>query len=283
MNNTINKIMSVIVRNRYLSNGKLAKKHRVNLEYWDKVVNIGDQISKPIVEWMLERKGLRLDQRVKHTSHLLALGSIIGCGHFDATIWGSGINTPIATYRTGRWRKSVKYDVKAVRGPLTKQVLESFGYDCSQCVFGDPGILMPYLYVPESSEKKYGISVIKHFKTAHGENETTEGVYHFINVETDDYKEFINEIVASGKVISSSLHGIILSEAYGVPAVFLNENGSMDREIVKYYDWYYSTGRRNVYSARTIEEAVSASPMPLPDLQEMRDKLMDSFPYEMWE
>ena len=282
MKETIKKMASIVAHNSFMSNGKLAAKNRVNLEYWDSVVNIGDQISKPIVEWMLSRKGLQLDQEVNKTIHLMSVGSIIGCGYFDATVWGSGINTPIAIYRTGRWRRIAHYDVRAVRGPLSKQVLESFGYDCNNCVFGDPGVLMPFIYSPNSICKKYDISIIKHFKTVNSRENAENTSFHIINVDNADYKNFIDNIVASKKIISSSLHGIILAEAYGVPAVFLNENGSMDREIIKYYDWYYSTGRRDVICAKNIEEAINAQPMPLPKLEAMREGLLECFPYDLW-
>ncbi|MBE6782684.1 MAG: polysaccharide pyruvyl transferase family protein [Ruminococcaceae bacterium] len=66
--------------------------------------------------------------------------------------------------------------------------------------------------------------------------------------------KFVEEIKSSEKVISSSLHGIILAETYGVPAVFLNTGGYVDNALIKYYDWYYSTNRWNVKMARTIED-----------------------------
>ena len=32
-----------------------------------------------------------------------------------------------------------------------------------------------------------------------------------------------------------------------------------------------------------IEEALKICPMPLPDFHEMQDKLLNSFPYDLWE
>ena len=172
--------------------------------------------------------------------------------------------------------------IKAVRGPITKAVLTEFGYDCKGCVYGDPGIIMPLIFQPEAGEKLYDVSVIGHIKMAEYMRKKYPQ-YHYINVETADYQSFIQEICASKKVISSSLHGIILSESYGIPAVFYNENGLMDREIIKYYDWYYSTNRRNVICASTIEEALNCTSMRLPELGYMREQLMSVFPYELWE
>lgn len=282
MENIVNRLQRRIFKNNYTIDRTVAKKNRVNVEFWNVRDNVGDQLSIPIVEWMLQKKGIDINKPVSKTKHLLALGSIIGSGRFDATVWGSGINTAIAAYWTGRCRNSATLDIRAVRGPLTKEVLEGFGYDCSKCVYGDPGILMPYVFPCDTSNKEYDISIICHFKTVEY-MKSKYPQYNFISVETKDYKGFINDICLSRKVISSSLHGIILSEAYGIPVVFYNEAGLMDREIVKYYDWYYSTGRRSVLCATNIEEAINAIPMELPNLDSMRSELMRVFPYGLWE
>ena len=100
-NSAFSHISTVVMRNRYLYNGEPARRNRVNVEHWVGKVNVGDQISLPIVEWMLKKRNIDIDRPVSRTKHLLALGSIIGCGHFDAAVWGSGVNTPLATYRTG--------------------------------------------------------------------------------------------------------------------------------------------------------------------------------------
>ena len=103
---------------------------------------------------------------------------------------------------------------------------------------------------------------------------------HFIDPKTSDYKYFIDEIVKSKRVISSSLHGIILAEAYGIPTVFLN--WGLDDQPIKFRDWYMSTGRETVF-ANSMEEAVEAEPMPLPDLSGIQDAIMKTFPYDLWE
>lgn len=280
--NIIRRIKKRFWSNNYLYDGSPVKKNQVNLEFWNVRVNVGDQLSMPIVKWMLAKKDVVIDKPISRTRHLLALGSIIGSGRFDATVWGSGVNTAQAIYNTGKFKKNATLIIKAVRGPITKEILSGFGYDCKGCVFGDPGILMPLIFKPEPSEKIYDVSIIGHFKMAQYIN-SKYPQYHYINVETSDYKTFIQEICASKKIISSSLHGIILAESYGIPAVFYNENGMMDREIIKYYDWYYLTNRRSVVCASTIEEALHLTPMELPKLDSMREQLMHMFPYELWE
>ena len=73
-----------------------------------------------------------------------------------------------------------------------------------------------------------------------------------------------------------------MAETYGVPAVFVSENGKMYSEIIKYYDWYFATNRTTVVMATTVEEALNVTPMPLPDLSHMQNDLLNSFPYDLW-
>ena len=97
---------------------------------------------------------------------------------------------------------------------------------------------------------------------------------------TNDWKTFVNDIRASKLVISSSLHGIIIAEAYGVPAVFLDETENAAQ--LKYDDYYYSTGRRNYTRGKTVKECLSLKPDPIPDFSDMRKKLLDTFPKDIF-
>ena len=56
----------------------------------------------------------------------------------------------------------------------------------------------------------------------------------------------------------------------------------MEEEIIKYFDWYYSTGRYNIKIAASLDEALNMEPMEIPDLEQMRKRLMDSFPADLW-
>ena len=82
------------------------------------------------------------------------------------------------------------------------------------------------------------------------------------------------------EVYSSSLHGIILAEAYGVPAVMFR---SYDKSVdFKYLDYYASTGRYDVPIVDTFEEACQIEPLPLPDIKPLQEAAMASFPYDLW-
>lgn len=101
-----------------------------------------------------------------------------------------------------------------------------------------------------------------------------------LSMNTNDYQHVIDEIVSSEVVYTSSLHGIILAETYGVPAVFFR--GLPKFKDFKYYDWYQSTGRMEIKIAEDYEEALNMTPLPLPNLERLIEGLLESFPYDLW-
>jgi pyruvyltransferase len=82
-------------------------------------------------------------------------------------------------------------------------------------------------------------------------------------------------------VVSSSLHGLVFADAFGIPATwFRNASGPAAEEgLLKYRDHYASTGRM-------AAPALSlADPAPLPTLAREKlarllEGLVDSFPYD---
>lgn len=277
----INKAYLRFNRNRLDQHGNAFKKNRVNLIYWQKRINLGDTLAPVIFEWMLKRKGVLQRLETKRTYALATIGSIVDLGRFDAVIWGSGLQSfeSLKNIARARYRK---LDVRAVRGPLTRQALMSCGQRCPE-VYGDPGILMPYIYSPTNVVKKDKIILINHYTAKDLPMVTCGNPLDILDIETADYQPFIDTLCSAKKVISSSLHGIILAESYGIPSVFLLRDTS-NKEILKYYDWYFSTNRYSVKTALSIEEALSMKPMQLPEnLEEMREKLIQQFPYDLWE
>lgn len=250
-----------------LYSAEKAMPNRVNLNYWSEVKNLGDAISPVIVNYVAKRNNIDVNKSVSKTKHLYAVGSVITAGCQDCTVWGSGIlNAKIL------WRlKNRVFDVRSVRGPITRMILMEYGHQVPE-IYGDPAIIMPLIYNP-NVEKKYKVSVI-----SHGDEDVYEN-YHQISIITDDYKQFIEEIKASELIVSSSLHGIIFAEAFGVPAILLQPR----MDVLKYFDYYYSTERYTFPIARSMEEALNTAPPPIPDFTKMRENVLATFPTDLWE
>lgn len=247
----------------------------VNLNYWDEVDNLGDALSPIIVNWMLSLQEILPEKYIRETKHLYAVGSILAAGMQDATVWGSGILRCDMLYRL----EKRTLDIRAVRGPLTRAALLDYGYDVPE-VYGDPAILMPEIYIPMQVEKKakYGV-VIHHASDLQEYKEYFNQDTVFIDICTTDYKSFLTKINSVDIVISQSLHGIILAEAYGIKAILLKPKV----DLFKYYDYYCGTGRMNFPMAETIDEAKKLIPLDPPDFSLDREKLKKAFPYDIYE
>ncbi len=276
---SIDRRLSLVGRNNRMIQfcSKELKQKSVNLNFCnDPMDNIGDALSPVICNYLLKREYDTIS--VSQTKHLFAVGSIISFGHQDATVWGSGLIDEATWDNLALDRKiGRKLDIRAVRGPETRKMLMNVGYSCPE-VYGDPAVIMPDIYTPQSAEKKYEVSWIIHCGSLWDDSRRAD--IHRISVRTGDYQYFIDEIAASKKIVSSSLHGIILAEAYGVPAVLILDD--VKAQAFKFYDWYYATDRREFAIASSVEAALKMEPTQLPDLDDMRQRLKETFPYDIF-
>lgn len=259
--------------------------NKVNLHYyhadWQDGVdcNLGDYLSEIVVRWMCEKKNVKFDKKISKTKHLYAIGSILQMGYQNATVWGTGFAFDIKGIRAIP-HKLRRLDIRCVRGPETRKTLIRMGIDCPK-YFADPAVLMPLIYQPLKVEHRDYL-VIPHFSM---EKEISRkcGKEHILSMNTTDYRSVIDQICSAEKVISSSLHGIILAESYGVPAVFYQDR--KQRFNYKYIDWYRSTGRKEFKTVFSVEEGNNVS-MILPKekrIQQMQKMLIDRFPSELFE
>ena len=139
-------------------------------------------------------------------------GSIIGMTGPDCIVWGSGImhaNEQICAQAT----------LLAVRGPLTRQLAIKNGVHCPH-VYGDPALLLPRLYCPPVKHCS-GIGMALHFSDRPrlmGSVNLADGL-RLVDMQ-DPIESVIDQIRSCELIISTSLHGLIVSHAYGIPAVW---------------------------------------------------------------
>lgn len=237
--------------------------------------NFGDYLSLKIVERIVgssvrfyNKKNLRQDRK------LLALGSIFYFANENDVVWGAGINGKRPDKKDYSF---TNLEIKAVRGPLTKIFLkENFGIECPE-IYGDPALLVPYLFPEfkrnENPSRDYIVIPhyldVKHFKRSDDDH---------VVYPTDPWNTVIEMVLDSKFVISGSLHGIIVAEAFGIPARALRISDA--EPIFKYQDYYLGTGRAEFQFATSIEMALmmGGEPSFKCDLK----KLYESFPFYLY-
>lgn len=243
----------------------------INLIYFKgKKPNVGDELSPIIFNYLLNHFNQK-NRINKRTIRVSFIGSIIQFLSAKTIVYGSGLMLKSSSKKF--LDKRLDLDIRAVRGPLTRNALIEVGYNVPK-VFGDPAILLPLFYQPKRREIKYDYIIIPHWKKI----DTVDSHEHIVSPITTDWKSFINAICASSLVISSSLHGIILAEAYGVPAILLNDTEHDD--LFKYHDYYASTGREFFNKASSISEALSLKPDIIPSFNILQEGLLNNFPFK---
>lgn len=176
------------------------------------------------------------------------IGSIISFGNDPNTIiWGSGLIRPVQDFK-----RPIK-KILAVRGPLTRKELLKNGYDCPE-VYGDPALLLPYYVTPRKTPKRYKLGIIPHYTDFYKEE-----LNHFKNdpnilvIKMFDYKnwtDIIDQICSCDFIASSSLHGLIVAEAYNVPNLWIevDEPIAGDENMrFKFHDFFQSIGLDREY------------------------------------
>jgi pyruvyltransferase len=253
------------------------KNQGLPLYYWQQpsFINFGDYISLKIVERMVGGP-VRVHKYKPGVSEkrLLAIGSLLFCAKDDDVIWGSGTNGKRASKKDYVF---TRLDVRSVRGPLTRDFLmNKYDIACPE-IYGDPALLMPYLF-PEfkrSEQPTNEYIVIPHFSE---KKLLPKELYLNIIYPTDPWDEIVAKILDSKFVISSSLHGIIIAEAFGIPARYLRV--TENEPLLKYYDYYQGTNRSDFKFATSIDEALSLGGEP--PLQCNVEAIYDAFPFEFW-
>ena len=174
-----------------------------------------------------------------------------------------------------------KLDVRAVRGPKTKGALDKLGIKCPE-VYGDPAMLMPLIYQPINKKTNMTV-VITHLKDEKEMCDRYASDIVITDMVTDDWRKKIDLIVSAKRVISSSLHGLILAESYGVPAILLRPKA--ESSLFKYEDYYLGTGRNNLPIVNSIEEGMQydMKNYSFPLIDRIQNRLIESFPIDMWD
>ena len=180
--------------------------------------------------------------------NVMAIGSIIEwLGNKDSIVWGSGILMPTSSQLSNNWKYKISH-VAAVRGKKTRDCLIQAGIECPQ-VYGDPALLLPLIYSPKSKKEKSRIGIIPHYKDIDNPNVKrllveANGNAILISVQKyKNWKDIIDIIFTCDFVISSSLHGLILSDAYGVPNVWATFSELLAGGRFKFEDYYSAVGK----------------------------------------
>jgi pyruvyltransferase len=204
---------------------------------WYAPRNFGDWVTPYLFEKLTGREAVLCGTR-----HLKpGATTVMGCGSIlrrirrpgVAVVWGSGIIDKADTFER-------PLQVLAVRGPHTRTRMQALGYDCPE-VFGDPGLMLPLVYRAQG-EAVHDLGLIPHFS----ELDRFRGLelpkgWRLVDV-TQGLEQVVDAIASCRRTVSSSLHGLIVSHAYGVPSSWAAAETELHGDGVKFADYFEAVG-----------------------------------------
>ena len=228
--------------------------------------NLGDELAPYLVEKLSGKKIKRIELKQVWKEDpgeiFIVVGSIIHYvsnsiysqknqhSELDIKIvnWGCGL-------MFGKNPGQLKLTNLAVRGPLTRKALTRFGHFVGDGL-GDPGFLMPKFYNPSDSPS-FDIGIIPHiydYETRETEvspllmseqkmwvDEETKLKIRRLDVREGNIEDFVDQLKSCRRILSASLHGLILAEAYGIPHGWIRFSSTLSQQsLFKYEDFYES-------------------------------------------
>jgi len=208
--------------------------------------NWGDALNPILIQKISGKKPLIVTKytfNIRNRSVYSAIGSVLeranflNSGHNNLIIWGTGLISD-----QGKIQVRPK-EICAVRGPRTREILLKQGYNCPE-IYGDPALLYPRFYKPKCN-KKYKLGIIPHYidkKNQFISNFQNDPDTLIIDI-CGGINNVIDQICNCQKVASSSLHGIIAADAYGIPAAWIKFSNNVTGSGFKFLDYFESVGR----------------------------------------
>lgn len=290
---------------------------KIKMYWWKSKLNFGDAASEYLIKhllpnhiiiWKMPQKKIHKEIRnslrlllkqgvfkfpdfqgytMPYEKVLFVIGSILDSADSKTIVWGSGFREPDSLCG--------KAKILAVRGNLSKEKLSNIVETCNiNIAVGDPALLLPLVYMPTNIKKNHNVKIIPHYSEYDYFFERYSDSYPIIDVRTTDIEHVINEILECDYILSSSLHGIIVSHAYGVPALWIKK-GYIRSSSFKFHDYFSAVGINKYEGFEDIDLILSSednimkifcqnkdkSIIDKNNLKKIQKSLLDVFPYNI--
>jgi pyruvyltransferase len=213
----------------------------LNLDYVSKLKNFGDMLSPIILKNISGKKINQIRSSYFNKTHYLGIGSILDRATDHSVVWGSGFISEKSTFI------SKPKKILAVRGKLTREILINNGVECPE-VYGDPALLLPLYYNPKIT-KKYKLGIMPHYIDKSNSNLKkfrNDSDILIIDIQNPNPLYIIDLMLSCERIATSSLHGIILSDAYKIPNLWVSFSNKIIGGNFKYHDYFSSVNRPKI-------------------------------------
>lgn len=209
-------------------------RHKIPIWYFREQYNVGDRLNELLVPCFSGRNLLPL--KTGKFRHLRAIGSILDHANRNSIVWGSGLIEPQIPPK-----EIDGENIFSLRGGLTYEVLRDICAIRPGIPLADPGVLIP-LVIQERPPKRYELGIVPHYADIYKferANQFIDNGISLIDVRSDPIS-FCRRLLECNFIVSSSLHGLILSDAFGIRNEWVQFSNHLKGGTFKFED-YYST------------------------------------------
>lgn len=202
--------------------------------------NFGDELGHTFLSML----GHEVERVPFGQADILTTGSILQVHNSaplksGAIIWGSG------WHRSALTRPLPRLDVRAVRGRITARQLRAPGV-----ALGDPGLLASHFWEREG-EPEYEFGFVRHYIDQRGR------IPGAVEIDTRaDPEEVCRMIASCASIVSSSLHGCIVADSYGIPNMRLHDANVVGGDV-KWIDYASALSSPVTEIQRVLMERIS--------------------------
>lgn len=194
--------------------------------------NVGDTLTSYLIEKITGQLPIYVEPHLR-TPKVMVTGSILNHAVDFTTVWGAGLADfqhdapPSACYT-------------AVRGPHTARRCR-IQAERSSPALGDPALLMPRFFDPRNPDGSrlldYSVGICPHYIHQAEAFEWARGIkdVKVLNV-LQSPEDFVSDMLACEVIYSSSLHGLIFADAYGIPSQWIDGTAKLGGDGMKFLD-----------------------------------------------
>lgn len=273
---------------------------RKKLYYFDYRPNFGDLLNIDIFKRLSNIDVVKTDVS---ECEIVAIGSVFGPFFSESKMRFKKIlkillKKPVLVWGTGFIEKETKklyprrrLNVKAVRGFYTLERLkkEKFAKISKTVAIGDPGLLASMLIDTSKIQKKYDLGIIPHYVDQKNPLLNKINVKNSIILDITEAPEILLPKIAECKnIISSAMHGLIVSDSLGIPNIRMILSDKIFGGDYKFNDYYSVFGIKKhnrinlnyqTFSESDLNELQKKYTITQEQVHKIQKNLINQFPY----
>lgn len=183
-----------------------------------------------------------------HVTRLATIGTIGQAMQWGTVhLWGTGFDAGLRAFGDRRAgfaaAPHTRYVVHAVRGPHSRRTLLQAGLQAPP-IYGDGAWFLPRILPRPARPPRYELGVVVHLseldaialegrpvhpRYRHGEADGVRIITTLHAASWEGFRDRLADILDCRRIASTSLHGLIIAEAYGIPCLAFPGRGSGER------------------------------------------------------